>query len=258
MRDEKQNPPIQSQPVSSGEFAPLIYEGYKLDFDTQTLDFILSKYFPYYRALDAGNRQRFVNRLRHFMKVKTFVINSRDGYREMPVLISAAAIQLTFGLQDYLLSWFKYICIHPEEYLVAEPLRELAGNVSGNTITLSWKHFLADYQIMDGVNVGLHEMAHALQLQHAYTQKAKDREFRLNFSWHNNLNEKILEAEKASPSKLFTEYALSSPDEFWASSIEIFFEQPATLHALYPQLYKAIVTVLNQDPMLLSNVQHKQ
>ena len=39
----------------------------------------------------------------------------------MPVLISAAAIQLTFGLKKYLLPNFKFIHIYPKEFLRVQP-----------------------------------------------------------------------------------------------------------------------------------------
>ena len=60
----------------------------------------------------------------------------------MPVLISAAAIQVSFGLEKYLLPDFPNIHIFPEEFIATEPsVRFLEGNVSDNCINISWKHF---------------------------------------------------------------------------------------------------------------------
>jgi MtfA peptidase len=41
----------------------------------------------------------------------------------MPILISAAAIQISFGLNDCELPYYKYIRIHKEEYFAANSLR---------------------------------------------------------------------------------------------------------------------------------------
>jgi MtfA peptidase len=47
---------------------------------------------------------------------------------------------------------------------------------------------------------------------------------------------------------LYSEYALRNFQEFWAESIELFFEKPAAMKAAYPQLYNAMQSLLNQDP----------
>jgi len=142
-----------------------VYKGHQLKFSKELLATVVSKYNPFYMQLTEPGREKFIKRLQKFIAAKTFIIHSREGYREMPILISATAIQITFGLEKYLLDRFPFIAVHPEEYIKTNPLRVLMGNVQGNTISLSWKHFLRDYSNpTDGKNVGLHEMAHALQL----------------------------------------------------------------------------------------------
>ena len=37
--------------------------------------------------------------------------------------------------------------------------------------------------------------------------------------------------------------------EFWAESIEVFFENPAKMMKVFPELYDALGKVLNQDPL---------
>ena len=136
---------------------------------------------------------------------------------------------------------------------MTNPLRTLAGNVSGKTITLSWKHFLEDYQKKDGVNVGLHEMAHALQMQHEYFYKRKGEDFRKVYDLFESLDEHIRRIERSSESHVYTYYALTSTDEFWASSVEIFFEQPHRLRHHYPQVFEIIMKLLKQDPAASSS-----
>lgn len=47
------------------------------------------------------------------MAHKTFKIHNSKEYKKMPVLNSAAAIQLTVGLKKYLLPNFKFIHMYP-------------------------------------------------------------------------------------------------------------------------------------------------
>lgn len=225
-----------------------VFKGTKLNYAPGLLHAILCKYFVYYKELSEEEQQRFLTRLQAFMKSKTYAIPAAEGYREMPILVSASAIQLTFGLKDFMLPWYENICVHPREYIKVNPLRTLTGNVSGKTITLSWKHFFDDYQTKNGVNVGLHEMAHALQMQHEYFYKQKDNDFRSIYDLFESLDAHTRSMVRTGGNHLYTDYALSSTDEFWASSVELFFEQPEMLNIYYPQVYTIVKTLLNQDP----------
>jgi hypothetical protein len=88
---------------------PLTYYGDELDLSEQQLAAILTQRFPYYNKLSTDRQEIFLDRLQKFISEKTFRIHDEKGFKEMPVLISAAAIQLTFGLKRYLLPHFRYI-----------------------------------------------------------------------------------------------------------------------------------------------------
>ncbi|HTN05796.1 zinc-dependent peptidase [Agriterribacter sp.] len=60
---------------------------------------------------------------------------------------------------------------------------------------------------------------------------------------------KVFEQEKAPGNDFYSAYALTNFQEFWAESVELFFERPAQLQIVYPDLYKIMVVVLNQDPL---------
>ena len=228
-----------------------VYYGDELNLGKETITGILIKYFPYFRALDTADRKKFLKRLADFMDTKTFKIHDQDGFREMPVLISAAAIQLTFGLGRYLLPQFEFIHIYPEEFLHRNAaFNFLEGNVSGQSINISWKHFLEGYQVPDdGQNVGLHEMAHAYYWQNFITKDNIDRGFVSTFPGFNSTANKVFEQEKKQGNDLYSDYALKNSHEFWAESIEIFFEKPVQLKLAYPELYDSLKILLNQDPL---------
>lgn len=226
----------------------LIYKGEELEFTTAEVHAVCSKYNSFYAKLNEEDQARFIERLGQFMYYKDFYIMSPKGFKEMPILVSAAAIQISFGLPEFHFTHFTRIIIHPEEYIAYEPLRILVGNVQGRSITLSWKHFLEDYENpADGKNVGLHEMAHALQVQYLFENYGYRSEFKNEYEHYDKIDDLVLQAERTKSSSLFDQNALSNANEFWATSVELFFEKPNQLKEVYPQLYNSISMVLNQD-----------
>ncbi|UEG50069.1 zinc-dependent peptidase [Ferruginibacter lapsinanis] len=228
----------------------LIYHGNTLNFSRITLTTVLFKHFPFYNSLDGFEKDKFINRLEKFIESKIFIIHDESGFREMPILISASAIQLTFGLEKYLLPYFDTINIYPQEFLGVQPfIRFLEGNVSGNTINLSWKHFLEGFQFPeDGENVGLHEMSHALYYQTFVVGESVDNDFKNTFETFNISGNKAFAEEHALKKDLYSDYAMKNFQEFWAESIEIFFEKPLQMRAVHPELYAAMSDLLNQSP----------
>lgn len=232
-----------------------IYDGEQLAIDNSDVRNILLKRFPYYQPLAPELKLVFENRIKRFIASKSFIIPGDKTYKEVPVLLAAAAIQLTFGLKEFELPWFRYIRIHSEEYFADDPnvLRVLAGHVEQNIITVAWNHFLKGIEDdHDGVNVGLHEMAHALYYQHVIAHKGKKKVF------IQELSEVMEESEEIYTLKhkykvLYSEYAYKNLQEFWAESIEIFFERPEAMKICYPELFENLKELLNQDPLNKTN-----
>ncbi len=240
---------------TSGEAAEedqpvLVYEGSSLQFPDDEIIKVLGKYFVYYTRLGGSDRQKFLERLHTFMSRKVFVIHDKSGFREMPVLISASAVQISFGLEKYLLPHFPHIHIFPAEFIGYYPtLRLLEGNVSSNCINLSWKHFFDGYKFPDnGQNVGLHEFAHAYYYQYFEAKENVEGGFVKNFSLFNEYGNKVYHQEQLPGNDFYSDYALVNFQEFWAESVELFFEKPQALKTTYPDLFNAIMEILNQDP----------
>ena len=227
----------------------LVYYGEELNFTDKELTAILIKRFSYFNDLSAIQKTRFIERVQNFIAHKVFKIHDNKGYKEMPVLISAAAIQLTFGLKKYLLPNFEFIHVYPREFMrVQNSICFLEGNVSGHAINLSWKHFLEGYAIPDdGQNVGLHELAHALYYQTFVVEENADKHFRSLYNGFISDGNKAFNTEKTVEGGLYSEYAVKNFQEFWAESVEIFFEKPHQMKKKYPGLYNSLVELLNQD-----------
>lgn len=227
----------------------LVYEGRDLNIPAEQIEKILSRHSPYYRRLAPDLKEKFRDRTSKFLAAKTFLVKSNEAFVEMPVLLSATAVQLSFGLDDYLLPHYQYIRIHPEAYFAKGTLRVLAGHVYGNTITIAWDHFLdgfAEYD--DGTNVGLHEMAHALYMQEMHLDPWRCNRFENCFNQVMAEGQEVYEMKHRDPSLLFSENAYKDLQEFWAESVELFFEKPSELRRENPELYEAVASLLKQDP----------
>ena len=232
-----------------------VYQGDQLQISDEDISSTLEKRFPYYISLTSELKEIFVRRLRRFMSLKTFIIPENKTYKDVPILMSATAVQLTFGLKEFELPWYQYIRIHAEEYFANDPnaLRVLAGHVESNIITIAWNQFLKGIEDdKDGVNVGLHEMAHALYYQHVIVNKNKKNGFIKELSDVMEESEDIYTL-KHKHQVLYSENAYKNLQEFWAESIEIFFERPQAMQICYPELFESLKELLNQDPLNKTN-----
>ena len=176
--DVQPNISIEEAAVNDPEF--YYYNGGDINLSDEDIISILQKYFAYYTILSGELQEKFLSRLKQFMVSKTFRLPKDETFKEIPVLVSAAAVQLTFGLNGFMFPWFQYIDINAAEYLADDPneLRILAGNVENQTITIAWTHFLSGINNSeDGSNVGLHELAHALYYEYVIAENNKQKTF---------------------------------------------------------------------------------
>jgi Mlc titration factor MtfA (ptsG expression regulator) len=223
----------------------LLYEEKKTEFDD-----ILCRYNPYYKSLGNQNKERFLRRTIAFMNAKDFKYIGLEAEEMIPLLISATAIQLTFGLDQYLLDYFHTIYVLKDSYRYGLSEKPFEGHVSEEGIFLSWSHFLREFDnYTDGENVGLHEMAHALTYVNFTVQEGKDDSFRSKFYQFSPIARPVFERMKAGETTLLDNYAASSFEEFWAVSIETFFERPLPFREQLPEVYFGLCYLLNQDPL---------
>jgi len=230
--------------------APLTEE---VDIDPSIFDwysFIIGSVFTYYNDLPHEEKWRFVKRAHQFRLQKKFHFIGLEQNDDTSILVSASAIQVTFGLKNYQLSHFKDIYILADAYRMDEDEELYIGHVAPDGIYLSWKHFLYGYANRnDNINVAVHEMSHALLYNNFFAQYGQiDSNFRLNYEKFSNSTGPILAEAITSRRSYLRSYAFSNLHEFWAVSVEAFFENPEGLRENMPELFQALCHVLNQDP----------
>ena len=218
----------------------------RINFYHSTID----QHLSYYSKLPDPLKLRFLKRVYFFQNNKEFHYINLEAKPEMPVLVSASAVQITFGFRSYLMPYFKKIYLTNDAYHSKEVDGLNVGHVSTTGIYISWKYFLAGFKYdWDGINTALHEMAHALRHQNSMRQFGIDIEFESDFAKYMQQYGPLLFQAILTRKSFLRSYAFTNFEEFWAVSVEAFFEIPADLKACLPGLYNAICEVLNQDPL---------
>jgi hypothetical protein len=211
-------------------------------------DAILQQYIPYYRNLDASLKVRFLKRTLLFMSEKKFEFVEMEEEEHMSLLISAAAIQLTFGLQHYLMDHFNTIYVMKNDYHYGLYNVPFQGHVNEDGIYLSWNNFLRAYaDYTDGDNVGLHEMAHALTYVNFTANDGVDEGFKSRFRKFSRVGRIVFKRLQEGEVTMLGTYAATNYHEFWAVCVENFFERPQSFRIQLPELYDAMCNLLNQD-----------
>jgi Mlc titration factor MtfA (ptsG expression regulator) len=213
----------------------------------------LSANNSYYKSLSIPLRRRFVLRVMEFMKFKKFEYVDLSPDEKMPLLISAAAIQLTFGLDEYLFDFFDTIYVLQHDYRYGMYNTPFAGHVSHDGIYLSWDNFLRGFaNDADGDNVGIHEMAHALAYVNftADDNGGEDDVFKARFEQFAQTAHPIFDDMQQGGQNMLDRYAATNYNEFWAVSVETFFEKSLLMKQEMPRLYNALCELLGQDPLL--------
>lgn len=216
---------------------------------------ILQKGCQYYQQLPPDKKPLFERKVQHFIMLKRFVPRQITHVTaEMKVLIAATAVQLTFGLPHVYLRHFRTILVYPDTYYstISRKYHKGEVNPAWGIIVISWRNFVEGYvNPGDSINLGLHEMAHALRLENM-----------IRNSEHGFLDEALMQRWEAlslhelqkirqGESHIFREYAGSDEEEFFAIAVENFFERPRDFWGSMPELYRVMCQILKQDPMAL-------
>lgn len=206
--------------------------------------------FSYYTHLSKEGKTKFQDRLIKFISKKNFVgMNGCLITDEMRILISATAIQITFGLDIYHLPHFHTIRVYPEIFYLKLMDAELKGGTSPDgVIMLSWDDFQKGHASTDDkINLGLHEMAHAVLLDMLHgTISNRQLEAEIG-EWEAAGNVEMEKLRKKSPHFLRS-YGGANEHEFFAVCVEHFFEAPAEFSMRLPFVFKRLCRLLNQDP----------
>ncbi|MEP0713220.1 MAG: zinc-dependent peptidase [Algoriphagus sp.] len=215
---------------------------------------ILENKFIYYQRLNHNHQEEFIKKLELVLAGKTFVPRGAmtEVTTEMRILIGATIVMVTFGWNDLRLPHFKKILIYPTTYYSTISKQYHRGEVNPRhgIIVLSWSCFLEGMEDQkDGVNLGIHEIAHALKLENQifYNEESDFFNPEVYHSFQLLADEEIVRINSGVPT-VFRSRGGFDADEFFAVALETFFEKPQEFFRYNPELYWTLVRLMRQDP----------
>ncbi|MEE4115898.1 MAG: zinc-dependent peptidase [Marinilabiliaceae bacterium] len=215
----------------------------------------IAKNLSFYKYLGPKSRIKFERRVQQFINLKEFIPRGKDMLitDEMKALIAGTAVMVGFGHPGIYLSHFKKILLYNNNYYSTITKQYHKGEVNmRGYIVLSWQAFRDGFiDKKDGINLGIHEMAHALRFEnrimndeYGFLNPRAIRKFD-----HIALEEIALRNTDPDRSSVLRDYSISNKEEFFAVAAELFFEDPLKLLNYSPDLYYLLVPIFKIDTL---------
>jgi len=203
---------------------------------------ILRKKNIFYKKLPAEYKRKFEQRVNHFLINKNIIDETgKDVSDEMKVSIAATFIQLTIGLRPVFLSNFNTI-------KVSQRNSDWGLNDNSKVFNLSWPEFeLGISNTADGYNPGLQLMAEALFEENLLETTGAAIFGESAFRKWQSVSKKQAEYFISTGLSQFKSYREVNKEKYFGASVVYFFEKPQDFKQRFPDMYKAMKGLLNQD-----------
>jgi Mlc titration factor MtfA (ptsG expression regulator) len=214
---------------------------------------ILEHRVPFFRSFSDAEKERFEDKVQHFVLTKTFSgTHGLEITDEMKVVVAAAACRLTLNLpwQEY--THVGHVALHAERAWEHDNVA-VVGLGSRWKVTLSWPNLIESMAASDdGHNVGFHEFAHALDgADGSMDGEPQGPPTSLSRTWAKvvaDAHAQVVAAVRANAGPPLDAYAATSVVELFAVATEWFFERPHDVRSHLPELYKVLSDFYRQDP----------
>jgi Mlc titration factor MtfA (ptsG expression regulator) len=229
---------------------------------------MIQRHVAFFSKLSAMDRAELLGHVQVFLAEKRF--EGCAGFAitdEVRVTIAAQACLLLLHRETDYFPGLLTILVYPLTYMVKEDhqvceyiWQEGTASRLGETgrrmgsLVLAWgavKHGAADPS--DAKNVVLHEFAHRLDYENHAADGVPGLATReQQSSWSEVMGSEFASLRAADESgipTLLDTYGATDPVEFFAVSVEAFFERPRALRAYHPRLYAELQKYFQQDPV---------
>jgi hypothetical protein len=168
---------------------------------------------------------------------------------EMKVLTSIVITQLTFGHPEEDLEMFNRIILFPDEFRFGRTDQYFKGEVNlTGCILLSWKNLLEGVNDReDGINLALHEAAHAFRLSVAFGMVDNAENMIRKLHEFDNLAAGEMQKYEEGRQEFFRAYGAENYNEFFAVAVECYFERPKQFVEYNQLLYNKLMEILRLD-----------
>lgn len=212
---------------------------------------VLHGQYKFYDRLAGEHKLHFLRLVRDHYEYFDFIPRKIKLTREMKTIISSAAAQLVLRLPPESLTFWTRIIIYPADYESKITGQRHQGEVNPGlrTIVFGWTGVTKGlHRDEDGLNLLLHEFAHALWLEHKLTSHRYSVLDPYWVSEFERLAHDEMQRLQADETHFFRRYAFGNMEEFFAVAVENFFERPVQLEAELPQFYQVLQQILRQTP----------
>src|SRR5213079_48859 len=232
---------------------------------------LIQRHVVFFHKLSAGDRAELLGHIQVFLAEKRF--EGCGGFAitdEVRVTIAAQACLLLLHRRTDYFPGLLTILVYPLTYMVEEKRQvgehvweEGTVNRLGETgrrrgsLVLSWDAVKRDAaDPADGKNVVLHEFAHQLDFENHATDGVPGLATReQQLAWAAVMRSEFASlrtADETGIPTLLDTYGATNPAEFFAVSVEAFFERPIMFRAGHPRLYSELQHYFQQDPVEFS------
>ena len=222
---------------------------------------LLERRVDYYRALepDSEDRRRFEDDVRIFLaEQRIYGVGAGDEQLtvddETRLLIASSAAILGHGIPNFEWPRMRDIVVYArsfdEDYGQGPDGGDIAGMVhSQGPILYSARDLKLGYRRHDGHNVGLHELAHVLDLADGHADGHPiGADWASSAPWMQIIGDRLGRLRRRRYKKVLRDYAATNEAEFFAVAVEAFFERPRALRDKDPELYAMLRDYFGQDP----------
>jgi Mlc titration factor MtfA (ptsG expression regulator) len=240
---------LESKPVTR-----FLFYYYPKGIDTR---FMSAEINPYFQNLGEADRKKFAWRAYYFLDTTEIDFRGFQEYdttalEKIKLLLAAVAAQMTLFLPEDCFKMFHTIIIYREPFRspFVDRLHKGETNPGAGVIAFALTAIQEGiHDPKDGLNLILHEYAHALWLEHKLSSyQTFDIDAADSFE---GIVEREFSKAQVHGATFFRDYGLTDIVEFIAVAIENFFERPDEFKIHYPELYASMTKLFRHDPAKL-------
>ncbi|MCL6265000.1 zinc-dependent peptidase [Flagellimonas myxillae] len=214
-------------------------------------NFINSFLLPY-EKFDDKQRKTFLRRFAWFKSKKPFIFYGNiENKEEIRAYVSASAVLLTMGMGDFRFERsISRIVIYPNEFYSRIGKNHHVGeyNPRLRTLVFSAEALAKGFKIPnDNMNLGIHEVAHALMFETKKKSSWEARRFKVGLVKIKSLYDMPDFQDRLSESDYFREYSRTNFYEFFAVAAENFVETPEKFKEEFVGIYNLLAKMFNME-----------
>ena len=209
----------------------------------------------HYTLLDESMRERLHKRVLCFIRKKEFIGVGMEIDDEVRVLISFYACLMTLGMENECYDILRTIIVYPYRFIYEKVTHEswiyhkeellVEGESMGESVVIVWHEARREALHPSAHNVSIHEFAHELDMEDGYIDGMPPLPFSKQREWSDILYRRYKALEKRvkrdrewGAYAMIGEYAATDEAEFFAVTVELFFQKPRSFKKHFPDIYR--------------------